>query len=142
MTTGLVCFAFCLLPAAGAWLGLLPKAALGGLVACAVLPLLQPSEVLMPIALSRDEETASAIKCALRAAAVGWATVAATLYCAPRLELGLVAGLCVHVAVQRLIPESVEEPCPIPEETCPSFYCDVNWESGGDEDGQKSLAAN
>jgi SulP family sulfate permease len=96
VVTGLCVLAF--LPAGAAALSLLPRAALGALTAVALAPLLKPPPALTP----RLQFSASGGKLARArsaraagAAALGWVTAAATLAAAPRLELGLGAGLAL-----------------------------------------------
>ena len=97
--TGLCVLAF--LPAGAAALALLPRAALGALTAVALSPLLKPPPALLPrlpragggkLANARAAE-------ATAAATLGWVTAAATLTAAPRLELGLGAGLALAAAL-------------------------------------------
>jgi SulP family sulfate permease len=90
--TGLAVLA--VLPLGALLLAALPRAVLGGLVAVSVLPLCIPGESMLADAPLRD-------------AALGWATLVATLVASPRLELGLLAGLALTAAaaaVQAVAP--------------------------------------
>lgn len=81
------------LPFGAPLLALLPKAVLGGLVACAVLPLMRPPEALLITSRPSGSEWP------LRDLFLGWATLAVTLAASPHLEFGLETGLGLAVAL-------------------------------------------
>ena len=81
-----------ILPFGAALLTSLPRATLGGLVVCAMAPLMTP-----PVAmrLSPGAELT-------RGVLLGWATCLASLACSPRLELGLLSGVLVSAVLRVL----------------------------------------
>ncbi len=87
--TGIAVVAF--LPLGAALLATLPRAALGGLVTCAMMPLMAPPPAMRLRALA---QRASRVDFAL-----GWATMLASLACSPRLERGLLVGLALWASV-------------------------------------------
>jgi SulP family sulfate permease len=92
--TGAAVLAF--LPAGAPLLSALPRAVLGGLVAVAMLPLMRPAAAMLPSSMRRQQQAAaSSSSSALRDFALGWATAAATIVAAPRLERGLLVGLAL-----------------------------------------------
>ena len=84
------------LPVGGPLLALLPKAVLGGLVACAVKPLLKPAESLL-ISGARMATFRGA-----RDIFLGWFTFVMTVGSSPKLEMGLEAGLAMALGLAAL----------------------------------------
>jgi SulP family sulfate permease len=82
------------LPFGAALLSSLPRTTLGGLVVCAMAPLMPPPPAMR----------LSAVLELRRSAIVGWATLVASLVCSPRLELGLLCGLLLSAVFGALSP--------------------------------------
>ncbi|KAK3273292.1 hypothetical protein CYMTET_18459 [Cymbomonas tetramitiformis] len=100
--TGLLVTVFVAAPAGATAIAMLPKATLATLVGVAVLPLLQPTPLLMGNVTDLPED-----QCGLDMVVVGWLTVVATLAVAPKLELGLTIGLalaCLQLTIRKMLP--------------------------------------
>ena len=81
------------LPFGAALLASLPRATLGGLVICAMAPLMTPPPAMRLSAVGAGPR---------RGALLGWATCLASLACSPRLELGLLCGVLLSAVLRAL----------------------------------------
>ena len=95
--TGAAIVAF-LLCSGGSLLGFLPKAVLGALVGCGVLPLMRPSATLAPL-LRPTKTFANLGYEAKRDCLIAWATFFFTVTSAPSLDVGLLKGCLLALAV-------------------------------------------
>ena len=95
--TGAVIIAF-LIGGGGALLGFLPKAVLGGLVGCGVMPLMKPTATMQPL-LNGVKAVTSLSYEAKRDCFLAWATFVLTMTSAPALDMGLFKGCLIALAV-------------------------------------------
>ena len=95
--TGAVIIAFLAL-GGGALLGYLPKAVLGALVGCGVLPLMKPTAVMQPL-LHPVKAFSQLGYEAKRDCLIAWATAVFTVTSAPSLDVGLMKGCVLALAV-------------------------------------------
>lgn len=95
--TGAMIIAF-LVSGGGVLLGFLPKAVLGALVGCGVLPLMRPTAIMTPL-LHPVKEFATLSYELKRDCLLAWATVAFTVTSVPAMDMGLIKGCILALAV-------------------------------------------